>query len=70
MDYAVHGVTRGFIFSLTFTHCRRWISYLDKHSPALKVQTENLWHSFLVYWTPTFSTDPAWEMDVFSILQV
>lgn len=39
MDYTVDGVT-GFIFTLTFTRCRWWISYLDKHSPALKVQSE------------------------------
>lgn len=59
MDYAVDGVT-GFIFTLTFTHCRWRISYLDKHSPALKVQSEkNLWHSFHTYRTSTFSTDPT-----------
>lgn len=41
MDYAVDGVT-GFLSTLTFTHCRQWINYLGKYSPASKVVSETL----------------------------
>lgn len=69
MDYAVDGST-GFISILTFTHCRGWISSLDKQLPTLKVQFEDLGLSTHVYRTPTFSTDSTREMELFNTSQI